>query len=55
MFEAGDRIRTNRSVNVRYGVIEEVDQDGTVLGQFDDGLRFARDSSMLDDLVFATD
>lgn len=55
MFQVGDRVRINRTVNVRYGVIETVDDDGTVFGRFDDGLRFVRDASMLDDIVLAAD
>jgi hypothetical protein len=55
MFEVGDRIRTNRAAAVRYGVIDEVEDDGTVIGEFDDGLRFFRAASMLDDLVLVDD
>lgn len=55
MFEVGDRIRINRRAAVRYGVIHDVEEDGTVIGEFDDGRRFIRDVSMLDDLVLAGD
>lgn len=55
MFEVGNRIRTNRSANVRYGVIERIDEDGTVLGRFDDGTPFIRDTSMRDDFVLVAD
>ena len=55
MFEVGDRIRTNRSAAIRYGVIDAVEPDGSVMGEFDDGLRFVRIPEMLDDLAHATD
>lgn len=55
MFEVGNRIRTNRSANVRYGVIERIYEDGAVLGRFDDGTVFIRDTSVLDDIVLAAD
>lgn len=55
MFKVGDRIRTNRSVNIRHGVIDGVDPDGSVEGAFDDGIRFFRHVSMLDDFVLAAD
>lgn len=55
MFQVGDRIRTNRSAAIRFGVITEVDDNGSVLGVLDDGLQFIRGLSMLGDLVLAGD
>lgn len=53
--EVGDRIRIDRRAAVRYGVIDDVGEDGTVIGEVDDDRRFIRDASMLADLVLAGD
>jgi hypothetical protein len=44
MFEIETRIRwVARSGAIVYGTITRVDEDGTVWGTFDDGVKFVRD------------